>query len=93
MKMSDLKPGDKGTVIKVEHTGEATGRLMDLGLHKGASFKVLRVAPLGDPVEIKLRGCLIALRAQEASHVFVEKTGVTGDGIPMKDAKKGKCHG
>jgi ferrous iron transport protein A len=73
MKMSDLKPGDKGTVLKVEHMGETTGRLMDLGLHKGASFKVVRKAPLGDPMEIKLRGTLLALRMKEAESVIVEK--------------------
>ncbi|MEI7542302.1 MAG: FeoA family protein [bacterium] len=71
--MSDLKPGDMGTVTKVEYTGEATRRLMDLGLHKGVSFKVIRKAPLGDPMEIKLKGTLMALRMKEAEQVSVQK--------------------
>ena len=71
--MSELKPGDRGTVTKVDSTSEATRRLMDLGLHKGVSFKVVRKAPLGDPMEIKLRGSLLALRMKEAEQVSVEK--------------------
>jgi Fe2+ transport system protein FeoA len=80
MKMSDLKPGDRGVVTKVEYTGEVTRRLMDLGLHKGASFKVVRKAPLGDPMEIKLRGTLLALRMKEAENVSVEKDSPSGKG-------------
>lgn len=93
MKMSELKPGDKARVINIEGIGETEQRLMDLGLHNGASFKVLRKAPLGDPIEIKIRGCLIALRIKEAENVTVEKTGQIGDGVPMKNPTKGKCHG
>ena len=84
MKMSELKPGDKGLVLKVENTGEAARRLMDLGLHKGAAFKVVRRAPMGDPMEIKIRGSLLALRMKEAEFVVVEK-----ETVPVTEKKNG----
>jgi len=74
MRLSELKPGDKATVQAVETTGEVAHRLLDMGLVKGTSFKVIRVAPLGDPIEIKLRGFRLALRIDEARHITVEKS-------------------
>ena len=71
--MSELKPGDKGTITAVNAQGEVAQRLVDMGLVKGTRFKVLRKAPLGDPLEIKIRGFLLALRLQEAECVSVEK--------------------
>ena len=73
MKMSELKPGDKGIVTAVIAQGEVAQRLVDMGLVKGTHFKVLRKAPLGDPLEIKMRGFLLALRLKEAECVRVEK--------------------
>ena len=68
MHLKDLKPGDRGTV-----TGYAKGsreyrrRLLMLGATPGTSFQVVRVAPMGDPVEIKLRGSFISVRKDEAA--------------------------
>jgi ferrous iron transport protein A len=45
---------------------------MDLGLIRGTSIKVVRIAPLGDPIEISLRGFMLTLRRTEAEHVVVE---------------------
>lgn len=92
MKMSELEPGDKARVISIDSMGETEQRLMDLGLHPGAEFKILRRAPLGDPIEIKLRNSLVALRIKEAENVTVEKTGVAGC-VLVKDSGKGKQHG
>lgn len=92
MKMSELKPGDIARVITVEGMGETQLRLMDLGLHPGAQLKVLRKAPLGDPIEIKLKSSLIALRIKEAENVSVEKIGVAGC-VQIKDSGKGMKNG
>ena len=73
MKMSELKPGDQGVVMAVNAPGEIAQRLFDMGLIKGTHFKVLRKAPLGDPLEIKLRGFLLALRMKEAECVSVAR--------------------
>lgn len=83
MKMSELKAGDKAVVTSVDAQGEVAQRLLDMGLVTGTKFKVVRKAPLGDPIEIKLRGFMMALRVKEASFITVEKTGRVGDGIPM----------
>lgn len=73
LKMSELKPGDKAVIIAIEAQGEISQRLYDMGLIKGTHFKVLRKAPLGDPLEIKLRGFLLALRLNEAKFISVLK--------------------
>ena len=73
MRMSELKPGDKATITAVDAHGEIGQRLVDMGLVKGTRFKVLRKAPLGDPLEIKMGGFLLALRQKEADCVSVEK--------------------
>jgi len=88
MKMSELKAGDKATVISVDAKGEVGQRLLDMGLVKGTKFKAIRKAPLGDPLEIKLRGFIMALRVKEAELITVEKTGEKGDGVPMYHGKE-----
>ena len=51
---------------------DATRRLMDLGLIRGTAVEVVRVAPLGDPMEVRLRGFMLTLRRAEAEHITVE---------------------
>ncbi len=51
---------------------EITSRLIEMGLVKGAEFEMVRRAPLGDPLEIKLKGFLLSLRLSEADFVEVE---------------------
>lgn len=51
---------------------EAARRLMDLGLIRGTSVEVMRTAPLGDPIELRLRGYMLTLRRSEAEHITVE---------------------
>ncbi|MBN2160806.1 MAG: ferrous iron transport protein A [Spirochaetes bacterium] len=92
MKMSELKAGDKALIISVQAEGEVAQRLLDMGLVPGTPFKVIRKAPLGDPIEIKLRGFMMALRIKEAACIIVEKTGEIGDGIPM-GRRRGRRNG
>ncbi|OGF53434.1 MAG: iron transporter FeoA [Candidatus Firestonebacteria bacterium RIFOXYC2_FULL_39_67] len=75
MKMTELKPGEKAVITAVNAQGEIAQRLVDMGLVKGTTFKVLRKAPLGDPIEIQMRGFLLALRLKEAECVGVERSG------------------
>ncbi len=82
--LSDLNIGDKGIIHSVKATGEIRRRLLDVGLFKGTKFKVLRLAPLGDPIVIKVKGFDLSLRMEEAKQIRVEKTGYLGDGIPMR---------
>ena len=69
MLLSDCKPGEGGTIVRVHGEGAIVQRLMELGLFDGAQVKVIRVAPLGDPIEVDLGTSLLSLRKSEASHV------------------------
>lgn len=70
--LRDLKPGDRGVVVKARGAGAAAKRLLDMGLVPGAPLEVIRVAPLGDPVEIHVKGYNLTLRKNEAEGVTVE---------------------
>jgi ferrous iron transport protein A len=73
MKLSELAVGESAEVTSVGSEPAVRRRIMDLGLIKGARFTVLRVAPLGDPVEIVCRGMLLTMRKQEAEGIRVRK--------------------
>ncbi|MFP3897299.1 MAG: ferrous iron transport protein A, partial [Anaerolineales bacterium] len=70
-----LEEGQKGIVVRVGGKGPARGRMMDMGLVPGAEVKVVRVAPLGDPIEFEVRGYSLSLRKSEASDIVVEISG------------------
>lgn len=70
--LSELKKGDKGKIIKVSGKGSVHRRLLDMGLVSGSEVEMQRVAPLGDPIEIKVKGYNLSLRKEEASGIDVE---------------------
>ncbi len=70
--LSDMKPGDRGRVVSVRAASSIRQRLMDMGLLPGVELVMLRVAPLGDPIEIRLKGYHLSLRKMEASTIAVE---------------------
>jgi ferrous iron transport protein A len=72
--ISDLKVGDRATVAGYSEAGKAYRRkLLSMGLTPGAEIGVTRVAPMGDPVEIRVRGFSLSLRKEEAATLNVEK--------------------
>jgi len=72
--LRDMTVGDSGRVLGfLEGSSAYRRKLLALGLTKGAAFRVTRVAPLGDPVEIVVRGFSLSLRRAEADIVLVEK--------------------
>jgi len=71
-KLAELGPGERGRVTSVAGDADATRRLMDMGLIRGTTVEVVRRAPLGDPMEVKLRGFMLTLRRSEAEHITVE---------------------
>lgn len=72
--LSDLKPGDKAS-LQGFYPGDATYRryLMALGLTPGTTIEVIRIAPLGDPIQIKVRHAFLAVRKQEATILKLER--------------------
>lgn len=63
--------GSKVKVIKVNGVGPVRRRILDMGLVKGTEIEILRKAPMGDPVEFRLRGYNLSLRKTEAKIVEV----------------------
>ena len=70
--LDTLKPGDEAVVKQLQGEPEITGRLMEMGLVTGTPIKVLKFAPLGDPLEIVMRGYHLTLRRTEAAGIIVE---------------------
>lgn len=70
-KLSSMKNGDKGTVVKVNGTGNIKFRLIDMGVIPGAKVQVVKYAPLGDPIEIKVKGFSLSLRVDEADMIDI----------------------
>lgn len=69
---SELKPGQKARILKVRAGGPIRKRIADMGLSKGVLVEVERVAPLGDPMQIKVRGYHLSLRKSEVDGITVE---------------------
>ena len=67
-----LRPGADGIVRGIDGTSASIRRLMDLGLVPGTRITFIRVAPLGDPLELVVRGTHLSLRRSEAGKVHVE---------------------
>ena len=73
MNLSDLKKGDKGIIEKVGCSGELKKRLLDMGIVKGAEVKVEKIAPLGDPIEITVKGYRLSVRKTEAKEIMIKE--------------------
>ena len=69
--LHELKIGQRGTILRVGGEGPAKRRMMDMGLVAGTEVKVVRVAPLGDPIEFRIKGYSLSLRRSEARNVTV----------------------
>ncbi|CAD7767976.1 FeoA domain protein [Candidatus Methanoperedenaceae archaeon GB50] len=70
--LSDMQPGEKGTVLSVSGDNTVQRRIRDMGIVRGTEIEVVRRAPFGDPVEFRLKGYNLSLRREEAACVSVE---------------------
>ena len=70
--LRDVKVGETVTVVKLHGEGAVKRRIMDMGLTKGTEVFVRKVAPLGDPVELTVRGYELSLRKADAEMIEVE---------------------
>lgn len=71
MTLKEVKTGQTVTVKKVSGTGAVKRRIMDMGVTKGTEIHVRKVAPLGDPIEITIRGYELSLRKADAVMIEV----------------------
>ena len=70
--LSQLQIGEKGVVASVNGEGAVRLRLFDMGITPGAEVYLRKKAPLGDPIEIAIRGYELTLRKAEAAHVEIK---------------------
>ncbi len=72
-KLSELKKGDRAFISRIEARGELNRRLRDMGLVPGSPVELIRTAPLGDPIEVRIKGYYLSLRKTEAENIYVEE--------------------
>ncbi|MCQ2472305.1 MAG: ferrous iron transport protein A [Clostridia bacterium] len=73
MKLDNLKPGESGVIKTVGGEGALRLRLLDMGIIPKTKVKVQKIAPLGDPIQILIRGYDLTLRKEDAAMIDVEK--------------------
>ena len=70
--LKDVKIGGTARVLKIRGEGPLRRRIMDMGITKGVEIYVRKVAPLGDPIELTVRGYELSLRGDDAEKIEVE---------------------
>lgn len=71
--LKDVKIGETVVVAKLNGEGATKRRIMDMGITKGVSIYVRKVAPLGDPIEVTVRGYELSLRKEDAAMIDVKE--------------------
>ena len=70
--LKDVKVGETAVVLKLTGEGAVKRRIMDMGVTKGTKISVRKVAPLGDPIEVSVRGYELSIRKADAQMILVE---------------------
>ena len=70
--LKDIKIGQSAKVLKIHSQGPIKRRIMDMGITKGIEIFVRKVAPLGDPIEVNVRGYELSIRKEDAQVIEVE---------------------
>ena len=70
--LKDVKVGEEVLVLRLTGEGAVKRRIMDMGVTKGTKINVRKVAPLGDPIEVTVRGYELSIRKQDAQMIEVE---------------------
>lgn len=71
--LGDLRPGESATITQLHVSGALQKRLAEMGLLPGARISVRRLAPLGDPMQLRVRGYDLAIRRADAKKITVER--------------------
>ena len=71
--LKEVKPGNTVKVVKIDGEGPLKRRIMEMGVTKGVEICVRKVAPLGDPLEVSLRGYELSIRKADAEFIKVEQ--------------------
>lgn len=73
--LAELRPSERGQIHAISGTDGISHRLSELGFTQGQTVEVIRFAPLGDPIQVRIRGFQLALRRQEANRVLLAASG------------------
>lgn len=87
-KLNEFSVGERGAVVRIEGEGQVYRRLLDMGITPGAEIVLRKLAPLGDPVEVTLRGYELTLRKAEAASVVMRSEGMAA--VPASSEKEAK---
>jgi ferrous iron transport protein A len=68
-----LLPGEKASIVKISGRAHLRRRLLDMGVVQGAVIQMIRQAPLGDPIDIKIKGYHLSLRKSEACQITIKR--------------------
>jgi ferrous iron transport protein A len=79
--LKDIKVGNTVKVAKLEGEGALKRRIMDMGITKGVDIYVRKVAPLGDPMQLKVRGYELTIRKADANLIMVEQLKNLGENL------------
>ena len=71
--LKDLRIGETGAIAKIGTIGALKQRFMDMGITKGTEVKIIKIAPLGDPIEIELRGYNLSIRKADAEKIEIRQ--------------------
>ena len=71
--LKDVKSGENVTVARVHGEGPVKRRIMDMGVTKGTTIHVRKVAPLGDPIEVTVRGYELSIRKEDAEKIEITR--------------------
>ena len=71
--LADMKPGEKGIIVHCSEDHYRDPRLLEMGLVEGTEVEFIRKAPMGDPIQLKIRGYYLSIRKKDASGIEVEK--------------------
>ena len=81
--LKTAKVGETVKVVKLHGEGGVKRRIMDMGLTKGVEVHIRKVAPLGDPMEVTVRGYALSLRKAEEQNNEIDKNRKFGEGFPI----------
>jgi len=70
--LKDVRVGEKAIISRIDGEGAIRRRIMDMGITRGTEIVVKKVAPLGDPLELTIRGYQLSLRKSDAQKILVE---------------------
>lgn len=73
MTLNDLQVGQFGIIVKNNTSGVQKQRFMDMGVTRGTAVKILKIAPLGDPIEVEIRGYNLTIRKEDAKKIEVKE--------------------